>query len=72
VQFKANLNAFDVAPRTNAINKASGGIGNMEDSANANKNKAIDPYGVSAQCNTQSYNFLKNFKMHLKKIFIKS
>lgn len=49
VQFAANLKAFDLAPKTRAINNASGGMGKNDASANANINKANGPYGVSAQ-----------------------
>ncbi len=57
----ANLNAFFCAPKIKAINKASGGMGKNDDSANAIKNKAIAPFGESAQCKTQSYILRTNF-----------
>jgi hypothetical protein len=37
-------------------------MGKKEASANAKKNRAIGPYGVAAQCSTQSYIFLMNSK----------
>ena len=48
-QIEANLNAFLVEPSTKAISKASGGTGKNDDSANANINSAVAPYGVSDQ-----------------------
>jgi len=45
----ANFNAFFVEPSTKAISKASGGTGKNDDSANARKNSAVAPYGVSDQ-----------------------
>ena len=40
------------------INNTSGGIGKNDASENATKKSAMLPYDVSAQLNTQSYNFL--------------
>jgi hypothetical protein len=40
------------------MSSTSGGTGKKDDSANASKNRAGTPYGVSAQWRTQSYNFL--------------
>ena len=40
------------------INNTSGGIGKKDASENANKKSAMLLYCVSAQLNTQSYNFL--------------
>ena len=53
-QTKANLNARDRLPRTSAISKGSGGMGKKDASANDRSARALVPYGVSAQCRTQS------------------
>ena len=58
LQIKANLKDLLLLPRASAINNTSGGIGKNDASENANKKSAMLPYGVSAQLNTQSYNFL--------------
>ena len=58
LQIKANLKELLLLPRASAINNTSGGIGKNDASENANKNSTMLPYGVSAQLNTQSYNFL--------------
>ena len=58
LQIMANLNELLLLPRASAINNRSGGIGKNDASENANKNSTMLPYGVSAQLNTQSYNFL--------------
>ena len=58
LQIKAKLKDLLLLPRASAINNTSGGIGKNEASENANKKSAMLPYGVSAQLNTQSYNFL--------------
>ena len=49
LQIIEKYNAFFRAPRAKAINNTSGGMGKNEDSANANTNRAIGPYGVFAQ-----------------------
>ncbi len=53
-QYKANLKDFRGIDIARAINRTSGGIGKKDDSANARMNNAGTPYGVSAQCSTQS------------------
>ena len=62
LQINAKYNDFFLAPNANAISNTSGGIGKKEDSANASKNSTTGPYGVSAQCKTQSYNFRTIFR----------
>ena len=57
LQINAKYNDFFLAPNANAISNTSGGMGKKEDSANAIMNSAMGPYGVLAQCKTQSYNF---------------
>ena len=58
LQIRANLKDLLLLPRIRAINNRSGGIGKNDASENANIKSAMEPYGVSAQLNTQSYNFL--------------
>ena len=58
LQIRANLKDLLLLPRARAINNTSGGIGKNDASENANINSAMEPYGVSAQLNIQSYNIL--------------
>ena len=55
VAIAANRSDRVAAPRHSAINNGSGGIGKKDDSAMASRKSAETPYGVSAQCSTQSY-----------------
>ena len=52
---RANQNEDFGSPRHSAMSRGSGGIGKKEDSARASTKSAGVPYGVSAQCRTQSY-----------------
>ena len=53
--YRKALAGIDIA---RAISRTSGGIGKKLDSAKARMKSAHDPYGVSAQWRTQSYDFL--------------
>src|SRR4030065_2135858 len=56
---KAYLNDLAGIDMASAISNISGGIGKNEDSVNASINNAQTPYGVCAQCRTQSYSLLR-------------
>ena len=61
VQQIAKMNDLRELPRARAISNTSGGTGKKIDSVNARIKSERGPYGVSAQCSTQSYTFFNDF-----------